>query len=363
MAGKKDDGHMDLEAVKSKIVKEYGAGSLMALGDAPLQIPSIPTGSIGLDWAMGIGGLPCGRIVEVFGPPSAGKTTVVLHAVGNVQRAGGIAAFIDAEHALTRDLVRACGGNDETLLLGNPDFGEQALEIANMLVCSDGVDIVVVDSVAALAPKAEIEGELENEKGMALHARMMSGGLRKINASLGSHPRACVVFINQLREKPGFVMGNPEYRPGGKALPFYASMCLDVRVTERLKSGTVQYGNKLRVRVVKNKCAPPFREAEFQLWFGKGIHRIAELAELAGQAGIISKNGSHYTYNGTYMGNGVDAAAAWLYQHPVETQQINANLAAALRPAPPQALPPLPETVLEPALDSSPDGQLVASDA
>jgi recombination protein RecA len=320
-----------LDGVLGAINKTYGPGATMLLSGKPMEMPIIPSGSIGLDAALGIGGLPRGRIVEVYGQPSAGKTTAVLHAVANAQRAGGVAAFIDAENALTPSLVSACGGSPGSLILSQPSCGEEGLEIAYMLTASGQLDIVVVDSVAALVPRAEIEGSLEDSKGMALQARMMAQGLRKINSALAGNDRTCVVFINQLRERPGVLFGSPEYTPGGKALPFYAAVRLDVRAVERLKTATdVPYGNKLKVKVVKNKCAPPFHEATFDVWFGRGINHQGELIELGAAYGLVLKTGAFYNYNGQSLGQGVRNACSYLWEHPDIQQQIESALHVAM---------------------------------
>src|SRR5579862_6794512 len=308
MAGDRDQA---LNAALAQIEKQFGKGSVMRLGDetrAPLEV--IPTGSIALDVALGLGGLPRGRVVEIYGPESSGKTTVTLHAIANAQKAGGIAAFIDAEHALDPEYAQKLGVDTEALLVSQPDTGEQALEIMDMLIRSGAIDIVVIDSVAALVPKAEIEGEM-GDSHVGLQARLMSQALRKITGAL-SNTKTTAIFINQLREKVGVMFGSPETTTGGKALKFYASVRLDIRRIETLKDGTDSVGNRTRVKVVKNKCAPPFKSAEFDILYGVGISREGSLIDLGVEQGIVRKAGAWYTYEGDQLGQGKENARNFL---------------------------------------------------
>jgi len=304
-----------LDVALANIEKQFGKGSLMRLGDeAAVPIASIPTGSIALDVALGIGGIPRGRVTEIYGPESSGKTTVALHIVAEAQRAGGTAAFIDAEHALDPTYAQALGVDINELLVSQPDNGEQALEIADMLIRSNAVDVIVIDSVAALTPRAEIEGEM-GDSHVGLQARLMSQALRKIAGSLHrSHTSA--VFINQLREKIGVMFGSPETTPGGRALKFYSSVRLDVRRIETLKDGTDAVGNRVRVKVVKNKVAPPFRQAEFDILYGVGISKEGSLIDLGVEEGIVRKAGAWYTYEGDQLGQGKENARTFLREHP-----------------------------------------------
>jgi recombination protein RecA len=304
-----------LDVALANIEKQFGKGSLMRLGDeAAVPIASIPTGSIALDVALGIGGIPRGRVTEIYGPESSGKTTVALHIVAEAQRAGGTAAFIDAEHALDPTYAQALGVDINELLVSQPDNGEQALEIADMLIRSNAVDVIVVDSVAALTPRAEIEGEM-GDSHVGLQARLMSQALRKIAGSLHrSHTSA--IFINQLREKIGVMFGSPETTPGGRALKFYSSVRLDVRRIETLKDGTDAVGNRVRVKVVKNKVAPPFRQAEFDIIYGVGISKEGSLIDLGVEEGIVRKAGAWYTYEGDQLGQGKENARTFLREHP-----------------------------------------------
>jgi recombination protein RecA len=304
-----------LDVALANIEKQFGKGSLMRLGDeAAVPIASIPTGSIALDVALGIGGIPRGRVTEIYGPESSGKTTVALHIVAEAQRAGGTAAFIDAEHALDPTYAQALGVDINELLVSQPDNGEQALEIADMLIRSNAVDVIVVDSVAALTPRAEIEGEM-GDSHVGLQARLMSQALRKIAGSLHrSHTSA--IFINQLREKIGVMFGSPETTPGGRALKFYSSVRLDVRRIETLKDGTDAVGNRVRVKVVKNKVAPPFRQAEFDILYGVGISKEGSLIDLGVEEGIVRKAGAWYTYEGDQLGQGKENARTYLREHP-----------------------------------------------
>src|SRR3981081_713114 len=315
MAPAAPDRDKALELALAQIDKQYGKGSVMRLGDetrAPVEV--IPTGSIALDIALGIGGLPRGRVVEIYGPESSGKTTVALHAVANAQRAGGIAAFIDAEHALDPEYAKALGVDTDALLVSQPDTGEQALEIVDMLVRSGALDIVIIDSVAALVPKAEIEGEM-GDSHVGLQARLMSQALRKITGAL-SQTKTTAVFINQLREKVGVMFGSPETTTGGKALKFYASVRLDIRRIETLKDGTEAVGNRTRVKVVKNKMSPPFKTAEFDILYGIGISKEGSLIDLGVEQGIVRKAGAWYTYEGDQLGQGKENARTFLKDNP-----------------------------------------------
>ncbi|KQY44684.1 recombinase RecA [Cellulomonas humilata] len=309
------DREKALEAALSQIDRQFGKGSIMRLGDdgrAPVEV--IPTGSIALDVALGIGGLPRGRVVEIYGPESSGKTTLALHAVANAQKAGGIAAFIDAEHALDPEYAKKLGVDTDALLVSQPDTGEQALEIMDMLIRSGAIDVVVVDSVAALVPKAEIEGEM-GDSHVGLQARLMSQALRKITGALNSSGTTAI-FINQLREKIGVMFGSPETTTGGKALKFYASVRLDIRRIETLKEGTEAVGNRTRVKVVKNKMAPPFKQAEFDILYGVGISREGSLIDMGVEHGFVRKSGAWYTYEGDQLGQGKENARAFLRDNP-----------------------------------------------
>lgn len=303
-----------LDLALANIEKQFGKGSLMRLGDeAAIKVPAIPTGALSLDLALGIGGLPRGRVVEIYGPESSGKTTVALHAVAEAQRLGGVAAFIDAEHALDPSYAKALGVDINDLLVSQPDTGEQALEIADMLIRSGAIDIVVIDSVAALTPKAEIDGEM-GDSHVGLQARLMSQALRKLAGSL-NRSKTCAVFINQLREKIGVMFGSPETTPGGRALKFYSSVRLDVRRIETLKDGTEAVGNRVRVKVVKNKVSPPFRQAEFDIVYGEGISKEGSLIDVGVEEGIIRKAGAWYTYDGEQLGQGKENARKFLKEH------------------------------------------------
>ena len=310
-----DDRERALETALSQIERQFGKGSVMRLGDegrAPIEV--IPTGSIALDVALGIGGLPRGRIIEVYGPESSGKTTVALHAIASVQASGGLAAFIDAEHALDPDYAQALGVDLDNLYVSQPDTGEQALEIADTLVRSGAIDLIVVDSVAALVPRAEIEGEM-GDSHVGLQARLMSQALRKMAGALSS-THTSAIFINQLREKIGVMFGSPETTTGGKALKFYSSVRLDVRRIETLKGGTEAVGNRTRVKVVKNKVAPPFKLAEFDILYGEGISREGSLIDLGVDAGLVKKSGAWYTYEGDQLGQGKENARVFLTDNP-----------------------------------------------
>ena len=312
------------------IEKQYGKGSIMRLGDGaePAPVAVVPTGSIGLDLALGVGGLPRGRVVEIFGPESSGKTTLALHAIAEVQRQGGVAAFVDAEHALDVTYARKLGVSLPDLLVSQPDTGEQALEIAEQLVRSGACDLVVVDSVAALVPKAEIEGEM-GDPHMGLQARLMSQALRKLTAVV-SRNQSIVVFINQIRMKIGVVFGNPETTTGGHALKFYASVRLDIRRIGQVKEGDAVVGNRTRVKVVKNKVAPPFREAEFDVRYGVGVDRYAEAIDLGVERGLLDKSGTHFTLEGERIGHGRERAIEWLRANP----EAFGRLAGRLREPP-----------------------------
>ena len=324
-----NDRNKALEVALSQIDKQFGKGSVMRLGDdnrPPVQV--IPTGSLALDVALGIGGLPRGRVIEVYGPESSGKTTVALHAVANAQKAGGNAAFIDAEHALDPVYAKALGVDIDNLLVSQPDTGEQALEITDMLVRSGGLDIIVIDSVAALVPKAEIEGEM-GDSHVGLQARLMSQALRKITGALSS-TGTTAIFINQLREKIGVFFGNPETTTGGKALKFYASVRLDVRRIGGLKDGDQPVGNRTRVKVVKNKMAPPFKQAEFDILYGQGISREGSLLDLGVDNGVVRKSGAWFTYGEDQLGQGKENARNFLKDNPQLAAEIEEKILAAL---------------------------------
>lgn len=318
----KNDKLKALDAAISQIEKQYGKGSIMKLGDnsAHMNVETIPTGSLSLDIALGLGGLPKGRIIEIYGPESSGKTTVALHAVAEVQKRGGIAGFIDAEHALDPVYAKNIGVDIDNLYISQPDCGEQALEITETMVRSGAVDIVIVDSVAALVPKAEIDGDM-GDSHVGLQARLMSQALRKLTSVI-SKSNCVVIFINQLREKVGVMFGNPETTTGGRALKFYSSVRLDVRRTESLKQSGEVIGNHVRVKVVKNKIAPPFKEAEFDIMFGKGISREGDVLDLAADANIVEKSGSWYAYNGAKIGQGRENAKQYLAQNPLICEEI-----------------------------------------
>lgn len=305
-----------LEAALGHIEKQYGKGSVMKLGEsgAHMQVEAVPTGSLGLDIALGVGGVPKGRIVEIYGPESSGKTTVALHMVAEVQKRGGIAGFIDAEHALDPVYAKNIGVDIDNLYISQPDNGEQALEITETMVRSGAVDIVIVDSVAALVPKAEIEGDM-GDSHVGLHARLMSQALRKLTAVI-SRSNCVVIFINQLREKVGVMFGNPETTTGGRALKFYASVRLDVRRGETLKQGGEMVGNHTKVKVVKNKVAPPFKQAEFDIMFGTGISREGEILDLASECSVVNKSGAWYSYQGEKIGQGRENVKVFLKEHP-----------------------------------------------
>jgi recombination protein RecA len=319
------DREKSLETALLQIERQFGKGSVMRLGEetrAPVEV--IPTGSIALDVALGLGGLPRGRIVEIYGPESSGKTTVALHAVANAQKAGGIAAFIDTEHALDPEYAKKLGVDTDAMLVSQPDTGEQALEIADMLIRSGALDIIVIDSVAALVPKAEIEGEM-GDSHVGLQARLMSQALRKITGAL-NQAKTTMIFTNQLREKVGVMFGSPETTSGGKALKFYASVRLDVRRIETLKDGTDAVGNRTRVKVVKNKMSPPFKVAEFDILYGVGISREGSLIDLGVEQGIVRKSGAWYTYEGDQLGQGKENARNFLRDNPDLANEIEKRI-------------------------------------
>ena len=322
----REDKLKALDAAISQIEKQYGKGSIMKLGDnsAHMNVETIPTGSLSLDIALGLGGLPKGRIIEIYGPESSGKTTVALHAVAEVQKRGGIAGFIDAEHALDPAYAKNIGVNIDELYISQPDCGEQALEITETMVRSGAVDIVVVDSVAALVPKAEIDGDM-GDSHVGLQARLMSQALRKLTAVI-SKSNCIVIFINQLREKVGVMFGNPETTTGGRALKFYSSVRMDVRRIESLKQAGEVVGNRTRVKIVKNKVAPPFKEAEFDIMFGKGISKEGDILDLAADCGIIVKSGAWYAYNGDKIGQGRENAKTYLRENPLVCEEVEAKV-------------------------------------
>ena len=314
-------------AALSAIEKQFGKGAIMSLGGGETpDIPVIPTGSVGLDLALGVGGLPRGRVVEIFGPESSGKTTLTLHAIAQAQKAGGICAFIDAEHALDVTYARKLGVRIEDLLVSQPDNGEQALEIADKLVGTGAVDMIVIDSVAALVPKAELEGEM-GDAHMGLQARLMSQALRKLTAATARNA-TCVVFINQLRQKIGVVYGNPETTTGGNALKFYASVRLDIRKIGVVKNGEQIVGNKARVKVVKNKVAPPFRECEFEILYGSGVNAVGEIVDLASEANLLEKSGAYYSWQGERIAQGRDKACQYMAERPALVDELREKLVA-----------------------------------
>jgi recombination protein RecA len=330
-----------VDTAMGQIERQFGKGAIMKLGSRPVEnIPVIPTGSIELDRALGIGGLPRGRVIEIFGPESSGKTTLALHAVANAQKKGGIAAFIDAEHALDTAYARKLGVNCDELLVSQPDTGEQALEIADMLVRSGAIDVMVIDSVAALVPRAEIEGEM-GDAHMGLQARLMSQALRKLTATIGK-TMTSVIFINQIRMKIGVMFGNPETTTGGNALKFYSSVRLDIRRIGAIKDGQDVVGNRTRVKVVKNKMAPPFKEAEFDIMYGEGVSRAGDLLDVGVNTGIVEKSGSWYSYNGERIGQGRENAKKFFQDNPDLFEAIDlkvreaVGLAAAEKDAKPQ---------------------------
>ena len=310
-----------LQAAMSKIEKDFGKGSIMRMGDEQIeQVEVIPTGSVALDTALGVGGYPRGRIIEIYGPESSGKTTLAIHAIAEAQKQGGIAAFIDAEHAFDRFYAEKLGVDIDNLWISQPDNGEQALEIADQLIRSSAIDILVVDSVAALTPKKEIEGDM-GDSAVGLQARLMSQALRKLTSTIAK-TNTCCIFINQLREKIGIMFGNPETTTGGNALKFYSSVRLDIRRVTSIKDGDQVIGNQVRVKIVKNKVAPPFRKAEFEITFGEGISKIGEIVDLGVQYGIIQKSGSWFSYNGTKLAQGRDATKAMIKDNPELAEEL-----------------------------------------
>ncbi|MBQ8452187.1 MAG: recombinase RecA [Prevotella sp.] len=318
-----------LQAAMQKIEKDFGKGTVMRMGDEKIEnVDVIPTGSIGLNAALGVGGYPKGRIIEIYGPESSGKTTLAIHAIAEAQKQGGIAAFIDAEHAFDRFYAQKLGVDVDNLWISQPDNGEQALEIADQLIRSSAIDIVVIDSVAALTPKKEIEGDM-GDNVVGLQARLMSQALRKLTGTVSKTNTTCI-FINQLREKIGIMFGNPETTTGGNALKFYASVRLDIRKVTAIKDGDQVVGNQVRVKVVKNKVAPPFRKAEFEITFGEGISKAGELVDLGVEMGIITKSGSWFSYEGTKLAQGRDATKQMLLDNPELSEQIEAQIMEAL---------------------------------
>jgi len=319
-----------LQLTLDKLEKAYGKGTIMRLGENAIEaVDVIPTGSIGLDLALGVGGLPKGRVIEIYGPESSGKTTLAMHAIAESQKMGGIAAFIDAEHAFDRFYAQKLGVDVENLLVSQPDNGEQALEITENLIRSGAIDIIVIDSVAALTPKSEIEGEMGDSK-MGLQARLMSQALRKLTSTI-SKTQTCCIFINQLREKIGVMFGNPETTTGGNALKFYASVRLDIRKQTQLKEGEEAIGNRVRVKVVKNKVAPPFRKAEFDIIFGEGISKAYEILDLATENNIIKKSGSWFSYGDTKLGQGRDAVKKLLQDNPELMDEVEGKIKELLK--------------------------------
>src|SRR5450755_3258148 len=327
-----DNRKKALAAALGQIEKQFGKGTVMRLGEAPASwdVETVSTGSLGLDIALGVGGLPRGRVIEVFGPEASGKTTLTLQVIAEVQRAGGVAAFVDAEHALDPSYAGKLGVNIDDLLVSQPDTGEQALEVTDMLVRSGAVDVVVIDSVAALTPKAEIEGEM-GEMQMGLHARLMSQALRKLTGNI-KRSNTMVIFINQIRMKIGVMFGNPETTTGGNALKFYASVRLDIRRIGAIKNGEEVVGNQTRVKVVKNKVAPPFREAEFEIMYGSGISREGEIIDIGSTHGIIDKSGAWYSYNGERIGQGKDNTRLYLQQHKDMANEIEQKIRLKMMP-------------------------------
>ena len=318
-----------LQAAMSKIEKDFGKGSIMRMGDEQIeQVEVIPTGSVALDTALGVGGYPRGRIIEIYGPESSGKTTLAIHAIAEAQKQGGIAAFIDAEHAFDRFYAEKLGVDVDNLWISQPDNGEQALEIADQLIRSSAIDILVVDSVAALTPKKEIEGDM-GYSAVGLQARLMSQALRKLTSTIAK-TNTCCIFINQLREKIGIMFGNPETTTGGNALKFYSSVRLDIRRVTSIKDGDQVIGNQVRVKIVKNKVAPPFRKAEFEITFGEGISKIGEIVDLGVQYGIIQKSGSWFSYNGTKLAQGRDATKAMIKDNPELAEELEGLIKNAI---------------------------------
>ncbi len=318
-----------LQAAMAKIEKDFGKGAIMKMGDEKVEnVEVIPTGSIGLNAALGVGGYPKGRIIEIYGPESSGKTTLAIHAIAECQKAGGVAAFIDAEHAFDRFYAEKLGVDINNLLISQPDNGEQALEIADQLIRSSAVDLLIVDSVAALTPKKEIEGDM-GDSAVGLHARLMSQALRKLTGTIAKTKTTCI-FINQLREKIGVMFGNPETTTGGNALKFYASVRLDIRKAQAVKDGDTILGNQVKVKVVKNKVAPPFRKAEFEIMFGEGISKVGEIVDLSTEYEIIKKSGSWFSYGDTKLGQGRDAVKEMLKDNPELCEELEAKIMQAI---------------------------------
>ena len=343
-----------LSMALGQIEKQYGKGSVMKMGDkSSMGIESIPTGALALDLALGIGGLPRGRVTEIFGPESSGKTTLAIHVVAEAQRNGGVCAYIDAEHAMDPVYVKAIGVDIDELLISQPDTGEQALEITDMLIRSGALDVIVIDSVAALTPRAEIEGEM-GDTHVGLQARLMSQALRKLTSNLSKSKTICI-FINQLREKIGVMFGSPETTPGGRALKFYSSCRLDIRRIEAIKNGIEIVGNRTRVKVVKNKCAPPFKQAEFDIMYGTGISREGSVLDLAVEEGIVKKSGAWYTYDGEQLGQGRENAKKFLQDNPEVMVEISDRVWKAVMPE------PEPEVEAEAEFDHA-DGLPIALD-
>jgi recombination protein RecA len=320
-----------LHLAMDKLEKTYGKGAVMKLGDDALeQLEVVPTGSIGLDVALGIGGFPKGRIIEIYGPESSGKTTLAIHAIAECQKQGGICAVIDAEHAFDKFYAEALGVDTENLLISQPDHGEQALEIADNLIRSGAIDLIVIDSVAALTPRSEIEGEM-GDSSVGVQARLMSKALRKLTSTI-SKTKCCCIFINQLREKIGVMFGNPETTTGGNALKFYASVRIDIRRTQQIKDGETVIGNRTKVKIVKNKVAPPFRQCEFDIIYGQGISRVGELIDMGVDYGVIKKSGSWFSYNDTKLGQGRDAVKQLLDDNPDLMEEIEGKVREAMAP-------------------------------
>ncbi|MBL7713772.1 MAG: recombinase RecA [Chitinophagaceae bacterium] len=320
-----DDKQKVLKLALDKIEKDFGKGSVMMLGDKQdNSIDVISTGSLGLDVALGVGGFPRGRVIEIYGPESSGKTTIAIHTIAEAQKKGGICAIIDAEHAFDTNYARKLGVDVDNLIISQPDYGEQALEIADRLISSGAIDVVVVDSVAALVPKSELEGEMGDSK-MGLHARLMSQALRKLTATI-SRTGCCCIFINQLREKIGVMFGNPETTTGGNALKFYASIRLDIRRVSQIKDGDVASGNRTRVKVVKNKVSPPFRQVEFDLVFGEGVSKVGEIIDMGVELGVLNKSGSWFSYGDTKIGQGRDAVKSFLQDNPEVSAEVEGKI-------------------------------------
>ena len=330
MAVATDDKMKVLKLALDKIEKDYGKGSIMLLGDKQQEkMEVVSTGSLGLDVALGVGGLPRGRVVEIYGPESSGKTTIAIHTIAEAQKLGGVCAIIDAEHAFDANYARKLGVDVDNLIISQPDYGEQGLEIADRLISSGAVDVVVIDSVAALVPKGELEGEMGDSK-MGLHARLMSQALRKLTATINRTNTICI-FINQLREKIGVMFGNPETTTGGNALKFYASIRLDIRRISQIKDGDTASGNRTRVKVVKNKVAPPFRQVEFDIIFGEGISKVGEVIDMGVELGILNKSGSWFSYGDSKIGQGRDAVKQFLADNPEMMEEIEKRIREALQ--------------------------------